>query len=441
MKIYLLTLGCAKNRVDSECLAGALKAAGHELVPEVEQAQAAIVSELFPDAGTVGLLYCSGEPNSVYQIETILDLEELRQKGELEKIGVVGCLVNRYREELTSEIPSVDFWAETEDWEGVLKSLATPLDGARRRGSLPSTLKYTRYLKISEGCGNRCAYCAIPSIRGPLRSLPVDVIVKEAQQLVGEGARELCVVGQDLTVYGTDNGSGKGLIELLDALESSLPYDIWIRLLYLHPTRVTNKLLERVAAGRQIIPYLDIPVQHGDPEILAHMNRDIKPGALRSIFRTAREINPDFTLRTTCMVGFPGEKKKHFDNLIDFVKEVRFDRMGAFTFYAEEGTPAECMAEQVSEATKKKRLDALMRVQEEISFERQQSFVGRELRVLVDRVVPEEGFAEGRSFREAPEVDGLIEIRNIRKDIKEGDMINVKITEAMTHDMAGEEVL
>ena len=430
MKIYLLTLGCAKNRVDSECLAGALKAAGHELVPEVEQAQAAIVN-------TCGFI----RPAVEESIEAILDLEELRQKGELEKIGVVGCLVNRYREGLTSEIPSVDFWAETEDWEGVLKSLATPLDGARRRGSLPSTPKYTRYLKISEGCGNRCAYCAIPSIRGPLRSLPVDVIVKEAQQLVGEGARELCVVGQDLTVYGTDNGSGKGLIELLDALESSLPYDIWIRLLYLHPTRVTNKLLERVAAGRQIIPSLDSPVQHGDPEILAHMNRDIKPGALRSIFRTAREINPDFTLRTTCMVGFPGEKKKHFDNLIDFVKEVRFDRMGAFTFYAEEGTPAECMAGQVSEATKKKRLDALMRVQEEISFERQQSFVGRELRVLVDRVVPEEGFAEGRSFREAPEVDGLIEIRNIRKDIKEGDMINVKITEAMTHDMAGEEVL
>ena len=430
MKIYLLTLGCAKNRVDSECLAGALKAAGHELVPEVEQAQAAIVN-------TCGFI----RPAVEESIEAILDLEELRQKGALEKIGVVGCLVNRYREGLTSEIPSVDFWAETEDWGSVLKSLATPLDGARRRGSLPSTPKYTRYLKISEGCGNRCAYCAIPSIRGPLRSLPVDVIVKEAQQLVGEGARELCVVGQDLTVYGTDNGSGKGLIELLDALESSLPYDIWIRLLYLHPTRVTNKLLERVAAGRQIIPYLDIPVQHGDSEILAHMNRDIKPGALRSIFRTAREINPDFTLRTTCMVGFPGEKKKHFDNLIDFVKEVRFDRMGAFTFYAEEGTPAECMAGQVSEATKKKRLDMLMRVQEEISFERQQSFVGRELRVLVDRVVAEEGFAEGRSFREAPEVDGLIEIRNIRKDIKEGDMINVKITEAMTHDMAGEEVL
>ncbi len=430
MKIYLLTLGCAKNRVDSECLAGALKAAGHELVPSVEEAQSAIVN-------TCGFI----RPAVEESIEAILDLEELRQKGELEKIGVVGCLVNRYGEGLTSEIPAVDFWAESENWESVLKSLATPLDAARRRGALPSTQKHTRYLKISEGCGNRCAYCAIPSIRGPLRSLPVDVIVREAQQLVEEGARELCVVGQDLTVYGTDNGSGKGLIELLDALESSLPYDIWIRLLYLHPTRVTTKLLERVASGRQIIPYLDIPVQHGDTEILSLMNRDIKPGALRSIFRTAREINPDFTLRTTCMVGFPGEKKKHFDNLMSFVKEVRFDRMGAFTFYAEEGTPAANMPGQVSEATKKKRLDALMRAQEEISFERQQAFAGRELRVLVDRVAPEEGFAEGRSFREAPEVDGLIEIRNIRKDLKEGDMITVRITEAMPHDMAGEEIL
>lgn len=430
MKIYCLTLGCAKNRVDSECLAGALKAAGHELVSEVEDAQAAIVN-------TCGFI----RPAVEESIEAILDLEELKQNGALEKIGVVGCLVNRYTEGLTSEIPSVDFWAETEDWESVLKSLATPGDGARRRGALPSTSKFTRYLKISEGCDNRCSYCAIPSIRGPLRSLPLRLIVQEAQQLVEEGARELCVVGQDLTVYGADSGADNGLIELLDALESSLPYDVWIRLLYLHPSRVTNKLLERVASGRQIIPYLDIPVQHGDSEILSLMNRDIKPSALRSIFRTARSINPDFALRTTMMVGFPGEKKKHFDNLIEFVKEVRFDRMGAFTFYAEEGTPAACMAGQVSEAVKKKRLDTLMHVQEEISCERQQAFVGRELKVLVDRIVPEEGYAEGRSFREAPEVDGLIEIRGARGDLKEGDMITVKITEAMIHDLAGEEVL
>lgn len=430
MKIYCLSLGCAKNRVDSECLAGALKAAGHEIASAVEDAQAVIVN-------TCGFI----RPAVEESIEAILDLEELKQKGRLEKIGVVGCLVNRYRDDLIAELPSVDFWAESEDWERVLKSLATPGDGRRRRESLPASPKFTRYLKISEGCGNRCSYCAIPLIRGPLRSLPLDDVVGEALQLVEEGARELCVVGQDLTAYGMDRNREGELFELLDALESSLPENIWIRLLYLHPNRVTTKLLERVASGRQIIPYLDIPVQHADPEILAHMNRDIKPRALRAIFSAARRINPDFTLRTTCMVGFPGEKKKHFDNLIEFVKEVRFDRMGAFTFYPEEGTPAGCMSGQVPEAAKKKRFDTLMRLQEEISYERQCAFVGRELKVLVERAVPDEGFAEGRSFREAPEVDGLIEIRNIRRGLKEGDMITVKLTEAMPHDMIGEEVL
>ncbi len=243
MKIYCLTLGCAKNKVDSECLAGALEAAGHSLVQSVGEAEAAIVN-------TCGFI----RPAVEESVEAILDLEELKRTGKLKKIGVVGCLVNRYREGLIAEVPSVDFWAETEDWENVLKSLATPGDGARRRSFLPSTSKFTRYLKITEGCDNRCAYCAIPSIRGPMRSLPADVIVKEAQQLVEEGAKEICVVGQDLTVYGTDLGHGFGLIELLDALESSLPSCVWIRLLYLHPTRVTKRLLARVAAGRQRLP-------------------------------------------------------------------------------------------------------------------------------------------------------------------------------------------
>ena len=321
MKIYCLTLGCAKNRVDSECLAGALAAAGHELVPSAEDAECALVN-------TCGFI----RPAVEESIAAILDLEELKKDKKLQKIGVVGCLVNRYGEDLPSEVPLVDFWARTEDWKFVLEQLKTPGDDARRRGTLPLSSKYSRYLKISEGCGNCCTYCAIPGIRGPLRSLPVEVIVKEAAQLAEEGARELCVVGQDLTVYGTDTDGRPRLIELLDALESSLPHDLWIRLLYLHPSRVDRALLERVAAGRQVLPYLDIPVQHGDPEILAAMNRGIAPETLRGIFRTAREINPDFALRTTCMVGFPGEKKRHFDNLKNFVSEVRFDRMGAFTF-------------------------------------------------------------------------------------------------------------
>lgn len=429
MKIYCLTLGCAKNRVDSECLAGALSAAGHELVPSAEDAECALVN-------TCGFI----RPAVEESIAAILDLEELKKDKKLQKIGVVGCLVNRYGEDLPSEVPLVDFWARTEDWKFVLEQLKTPGDDARRRGTLPLSSKYSRYLKISEGCGNCCTYCAIPGIRGPLRSLPVEVIVKEAAQLAEEGARELCVVGQDLTVYGTDTDGRPRLIELLDALESSLPHDLWIRLLYLHPSRVDRALLERVAAGRQVLPYLDIPVQHGDPEILAAMNRGIAPETLRGIFRTAREINPDFALRTTCMVGFPGEKKRHFDNLKNFVSEVRFDRMGAFTFFPEEGTVAAALEGQVPERTKNRRLGELMRLQEEISFERQRCFIGRELKVLVEKIEREEGYAEGRSFREAPAVDGVIEIRNIREDLKEGDIITLRVAEAMPHDMTGEEI-
>ena len=429
MRIYILSLGCAKNRVDSECLAGELVRAGHVLADDVSKADAAIVN-------TCGFIRPAVEEN----IAAILDLEELKLNGKLKKIGVVGCLVNRYGEDLTKEISSVDFWAKSEDWASVVAALnGTPQSG-RCRSSLPAAPLFTRYLKISEGCDNRCTYCAIPGIRGGLKSLSIDTVVKEAQQLAGEGARELCVVGQDLTVYGTDECGHSKLIELLDALESSLPHDLWIRLLYLHPSRVSDSLLERVAKGRQIIPYLDIPVQHGDSRILSAMNRGISDEELLAIFTRAREINPDFALRTTCMVGFPGEKKLHFDKMMRFVANAKFDRMGAFTFFPEEGTEAYLMEHQVSDKIKEKRLSALMALQSEISFERQQLFVGREMDVLVEKVDVAQGFAEGRTYREAPDVDGLIEIRNIREDLKEGSVIKVKMTDAMPHDMAGEEV-
>ncbi|MCE5202561.1 MAG: 30S ribosomal protein S12 methylthiotransferase RimO [Synergistaceae bacterium] len=431
MKIYCLSLGCPKNRVDSECLAGELCRAGHEIVDNVESADVGIVN-------TCGFI----RPAVEESVEAILDLEQLKLEGKLKKVGVVGCLVNRYDGDLVKEMPGIDFWAQSESWGEVVRSLGgSPADG-RCRLSLPSTSKFTRYLKISEGCDNNCAYCMIPSIRGGLRSLSMDTIIREAEQLVREGAKELCVIGQDLTAYGTDEGRRRSsLIDLLDTLESSLPRDIWIRLLYLHPSRVTPKLLERVANGRQILPYLDIPVQHGDRRILAAMNRGINEDELISLFKTARDIDSDFALRTTLMVGFPGEKKSHFNNMMKFVENVRFDRMGAFSFYPEEGTKAALMAGQVSDATKKKRLGMLMALQEEISFERQQLFIGREMDVLVENVDIADGFAEGRSFREAPEVDGLIEIRNIRTDVKEGDIIKVCMTEAMPHDMVGEEVV
>ena len=428
MKIYFLSLGCAKNTVDSECLAGALSRAGHEIVERIELADAAIVN-------TCAFI----RPAAEESIDAILDLEQMKLDGHLKKVGVVGCLLNRYGDELVKEMPNIDIWARSEEWDKVIAQLGGYPETGRCRLPLPSTSRYSRYLKISEGCDNRCSYCSIPNIRGGLKSLPLDTIVKEAQQLAAEGARELCVVGQDLTVYGTDIAGGSRLIELLDALESSLPQNIWLRLLYLHPARVTAALLERVSGGRQLLPYMDIPVQHGDADILAAMNRGMDGNALLSIFKTARSINPDFALRTTCMVGFPGEKKKNFDNLLKFVAEVRFDRMGAFSFYPEEGTPAAELPGQVSKAAKSRRLEKLMALQEQISFERQQLFVGKTLDVLVDNVYQAEGYAEGRSFREAPEVDGIVEIRNIRKDLRAGDLIKVLLTEALPHDMAGEE--
>ena len=428
MRIYILSLGCAKNRVDSECLAGELVRAGHIIADEPSSADIGIVN-------TCGFI----RPAVEESISAILELEELKQKGILKKIGVVGCLLNRYGNDLKKEIPSIDFWAKSEDWATVLENLDSIPNCGRCRYPLPSSLKFTRYLKISEGCDNRCTYCAIHSIRGGLRSLSINTVVKEAEQLVCEGVREICVVGQDLTVYGTDVCGKSRLIELLDALENSLPKNIWIRLLYLHPSRVGKDLLERVASGTQIIPYLDIPVQHGDSEILSLMNRGITDETLIDIFRTARAINPDFALRTTCMVGFPGEKKKHFDKMLRFIENAKFDRMGAFTFFREEGTEAYAMEAQVPEAVKNRRLASLMALQEEISSERQQLFVGRELDVLIEKINREEGFAEGRSYREAPEVDGIVEVRNIRQSLQEGDIIKVRMTDAMPHDMIGEE--
>jgi len=431
VKVFVLSLGCAKNRVDSECLAGELERAGFTIVPKVSQAKIAIVN-------TCGFI----QPACEESISAILDLEELKAQGKLKKIGVVGCLYNRYSTELAKELKSVDFWAKSEDWKTVLESLQCVPTCGRVRANLPDSTPYTRYLKVSEGCNNCCSYCAIPSIRGRLKSLPIKTIVAEGQKLAEEGARELCVVGQDLTVYGMDFDCGKPrLFELLDALEANLPETVRLRLLYLHPERVGIKLLERVADSKKILNYLDVPIQHADEDILVSMNRGIKQDQLAEIFAFARSLNPYFALRTTCMVGFPGENSKKFKNLLNFLEQVQFDRVGAFTYYAEEGTKAAQMEHQVPQRVKTKRLSELMALQEEISLARQEIFVGKKLEVLVEKVNKNKS-AEARSYREAPEVDGIIDItKTIGKNVMPGKIINVKVTAALPHDLVAEEVL
>jgi len=422
-------MGCAKNRVDSECLAGELAKAGHKLVENVKDAEAAVIN-------TCGFIRPAVEEN----ISAILELEELKQKRKLKKIGVVGCLYNRYGREVAEGFNAVDFWACSEDWASVSRALGSLPSCFRVRANLPGSQNFSRYLKVSEGCNNRCSYCAIPSIRGELKSLPVKTVVDEAVQLAEEGAKELCVVGQDLTAYGMDFDGGKPrLLELLDMLEANLPDGIKLRLLYLHPDRVTVKLLERVADSKKILNYLDIPIQHADEDILVAMNRGIKQDKLAEIFAFARSLDPYFALRTTCMVGFPGEKRALFKNLLEFLEEVQFDRVGAFTYFPEEGTAAAEMPGQLTDETKQKRLSELMAVQEEISFFRQRLFLGRTLELLVETV--EGDYVEGRSYREAPEVDGVVEVKVAEgRKLKPGDVIMAKVIEALPHDLVAEEV-
>ena len=421
-RIFCLSLGCSKNMVDSERIVANLSDAGFAVVPEAAMADIAIVN-------TCGFIRSAVEEN----IAVILDLIEMKKRGDIEKVGVVGCLAVRYGEELKRELPEVDFWAGCEDIASILISLGTSSSVTSKRRSLaPESSAHVRYLKISEGCDMACSYCAIPSIRGPLRSRSIAELTREAEGLAEAGAAEICLVAQDLSSYGADRGS-RLLIPLLDALESSLPDDIWIRLLYLQPSGVDRALLERVAGGRQVLPYLDIPVQHASPRVLGMMNR--RGGDIVSIFETARAIRPDFALRTTCMVGFPGETRADFSSLLRFIDRVRFDRMGAFEFSPEEGTAAARLPGQVPERTKKSRFKRLMSLQEEISLSRQSAFVGRELKVLVDKVNGD-GSAEGRSFREAPEVDGVIDMPRSEIAFRAGEKVMARITEAFEHDLS-----
>ena len=425
--LFLLSLGCAKNLVDSEHLAAKLRTWGYRLVESVEDAGTAIVN-------TCGFI----RPATEESIAAILEMERLKAEGRLEKIGVVGCLLNRYGEDLKKELPAVDFWAEAEDWDTLgLFLLKDPGACGGGREPLPGGAKWSRFLKIAEGCGNCCSYCTIPSIRGRLRSLPLGFLATEAQELERQGAREICLVAQDLTAWGNDIYGKPSLPLLLDELEKSVGDETWIRLLYLHPSGIDDKLVEQVLGSRKILRYLDIPIQHADPGILADMNRAITPERLRGIFRRLRDADPDFALRTTVMVGHPGEDEAAFETLAAFVGEIGFDRLGAFEFSPEEGTVSFTLQGKVPARVKKRRLGKLMRIQERISLERQSRFEGRTLKVLVESVDREGDLATGRSYREAPEVDGVIEIVNGGRLVP-GTFVSAFVKEALEHDLVAE---
>jgi len=438
-----MVLGCPKNKADSEAVAGILDQAGFNVVGWDKRADAAL---LFTCA-----FVNDAETESV---ETLVGLEDVKRRGEVGALVVLGCLPQRHRGEkdIINELPEVDAWVGAADYEKLPLILNNVLGGKRhfkipkRAGFLPSKgSARTRlgeapysYLKISDGCRNRCAYCTIPAIRGDFRSRPMSHLVEEAEMLVDAGAKEIVLVGQDTALYGADlYGSGR-LGKLLRNIASRIP-DTWIRVMYSHPAHFDEKTLKVIAEFPNICPYLDIPIQHAADSVLRRMGRPNSISEIKNIIESAREIIPDVILRTTVIVGFPGETEKEFEELLRFIKAIRFERLGAFAYSREEGTPAYSMKGQAPDKVKLDRLDVVMRTQQEISWEIHQDWEGREMEALVDGPVEDRpGWTSTRSMSQAPEVDGEIYIED--SSLKPGDLLKAHITDALPYDFEAETI-
>lgn len=453
-RYYLLSLGCPKNTVDSEGMAALLQGHGYQATAVPEEADVLIVN-------TCGFLEAAKEESLAY----LQELAARKRRGQI--LIAAGCLAQRYPEEIKRRVPGVDGLLGTRRWMEVIR-LVEWLRRERRGGrhmavrellgdpetpepvARPKRMGPSAYLKISDGCNAPCAFCAIPLFKGPLRSRPMVALIDEANQLVAGGARELVLVAQDTTDYGRDWGEPNSLPRLLNALVNRVPGLHWLRVMYAYPGHVSDELIAVMAEHPQIVHYLDIPLQHGDPRTLRRMRR---PSNLDMVFRTIEKLRaamPDIALRTTFIVGYPGETEEEFQNLLDFVEAIRFDKVGAFTFSPEPGTPAAAMPDQVPEEVKEERWHRLMEVQRRISLERNQAQVGRVLEVLAERVVdaaalkemgwagPTDGvYTLTRSYREAPEIDGYVIVPG---RLALGEFHQVRITAALEYDLIAEPI-
>ena len=433
-KVGMVSLGCAKNRVDSEVILGTLKEAGYEIVSDPAEAEIIFVN-------TCGFI----EPAKEESIEAIFEMAKYKETGRLKKLFVTGCLAQRYIDDLYREMPEVDGFMGVADYTRLLEMMQEAEAGGRPRyvcdgerffhaERVLTTPAYSAYVKISDGCDNRCSYCAIPLIRGPYHSRPFDSIVEECRELAARGVTEITLIAQDTSRYGNDFPEGKLLLpELLKAV-SAIEGVHWVRVLYCYPDTTDDRLLDAIANLPKVAPYVDLPLQHIDGPLLKRMNRRGSPEWIKSRIAACKERG--LTTRTTMIVGFPGETEEAFHELLQFVKEARFDRLGAFTYSPEEGTPGAAMPDQIAEEVKQRRLDELMTLQQGISLEENTARVGEICEVLCEGA--EEGMYVGRSIREAPESDGVIRFTAAR-NVAPGEYLNVKITGADAYDLFGEE--
>lgn len=432
MKIGFISLGCSKNLVDSEKMMGMITSGNHELVHNAQEAEAIIIN-------TCGFINSAKEE----AINTIFQMAEYK-KENCKKLIVVGCLAQRYKEDLLAEIPEIDAVISIKEYPHLHEILKDLLDGhdlvsyskcERKVSSKP----WTAYLKIAEGCSNRCTYCAIPLIRGGNVSFPMEQLVEEAKALAARGVKELVLIAQDTTKYGVDLYGKRSLLDLLKKMHEIEGFH-WIRILYMYPDEIDEELIEGMAELPKVLPYFDIPMQHANNRMLEAMNRR---GTKEEVLALVQKIRSTFaypTLRTTFIVGFPTESDAEFEELMQFVEDVRWDRMGAFTYSPEEDTPAFTMDGAIDESIKETRLARLMKRQEEISLENQSKMIGEVIEVLVEDQEGLTGIYRGRGISSAPdEVDGIVMFTSDRC-IDFGTFVKVKITEALPHDFKGVEV-
>ena len=434
-KVCLISLGCPKNVVDAEEILGEVEKAGHEIEADPSAAEVLIVN-------TCGFIQSAKEES----IDAMLDAVRYKTNGGCRSVIVTGCLAQRYGEQLAGELPEADAFLGLRESRGIADVIARTLDGSRvievgepaswwtKGGNrILSTAPWTSYLRVADGCDNRCTYCAIPGIRGGFCSRPEQDILSEAEALADSGVMELNLVAQEITRFGMDTAGTQRLSWLVDKL-AAIEGIRWIRLLYCYPTRVSGELIETIAANEKVCKYIDIPLQHCSDRILRMMNRQGSKQEYLDLFARIAERMPDAALRTTFIIGFPGETEDDFEELVDFVRRVRFDRMGVFSYSTEEGTPAAALPGKVGKSIVERRVRDLMKVQQEISLEKNKSLIGRELEVLVESVNGKS--AVGRSYRDAPEIDGVVHI-NSSKGLRPGDFAGVRVTDAREHDLTG----
>lgn len=438
MNILFISLGCDKNLVDSEVMLGLLNEHGYRIVDDENEADVIVIN-------TCSFIHDAKEES----IQTILEMAEYKNGGRLKALIVTGCLAQRYQQEILDEIPEVDAVLGTTCYDKIVEVVeealagksqvevedidALPLVDAKR---LVTTGGHFAYLKIAEGCDKHCTYCIIPKLRGNFRSVPMERLVKEAQTLAEDGVKELILVAQETTLYGKDLYGEKSLHKLLKEL-CKISGIQWIRVLYCYPEEIDDNLIQVMKEEKKICNYLDLPIQHASDNILKRMGRRTSRQQLIDLVEKLRREIPDITLRTTLITGFPGETQEDHEILMDFVDEMEFDRLGVFTYSAEENTPAAEMPDQVPEEVKVDRQAELMELQQEIAFDKAEDMVGREVLVMIEGKVADENAYVGRTYRDAPNVDGLIFI-NTEEELMSGDFAKAKVTGALEYDLIGE---